>query len=71
MATDAVVGYRKRFKYDLLQRTYSLFAVAFGFTKEQVRDAMERLEELGVIWRELRHITTPKGQKLGMSCTLP
>lgn len=54
--TGAVLGYKKRFKADLLQRSYDSFAKQFGFTKRQVSDAIKRLEKKGLIRREFRTI---------------
>lgn len=47
---------RKRFKADLLQRSYESFAEQFGFTKRQVKDALKRLEDAGLIEKEFRNI---------------
>jgi hypothetical protein len=58
-----VIGYRKKFKADKLQRSYGAFAEQFGFTKIQVRNALERLEELGLIDRDFRTFVS-NGTKL-------
>ncbi|OQP07586.1 DnaD domain protein [Geobacillus sp. 46C-IIa] len=55
-ATGRIKEVRKRFKADLLQRSYDSFAEQFGFTKRQVRDAIKRLEDKGLIRREFRNI---------------
>ena len=52
-----LVGYRKRFKADLLQRNYAQFADEFGLTKRDVTNAITALEKLGVIKRVFRTIT--------------
>lgn len=60
-ATGQLIGYRKRFKDDLLQRSYDSFAEQFGENKRAVRDAIARLEALGVIRRDLRTVVTASG----------
>ena len=52
--TGKVTGIKKRFKADLLQRSYDSFAEQFGLTKRQVKEAIDRLCAHGVIWREFR-----------------
>jgi DnaD/phage-associated family protein len=54
--TGRIKEVRKRFKADLLQRSYESFAEQFGFTKRQVKDALKRLEDAGLIVREFRDI---------------
>lgn len=61
--TGEVVGIRKKFKADLLQRSYDQFANHFGYTKAQVKSAVVRLENLGVIRRVFRTLEVG-GQKL-------
>lgn len=56
--TGQTIGMKKRFKADYLQRSYASFAEQFGFTKIQVRDALERLEKAGVLTRHFRTIET-------------
>lgn len=51
-----VIGYKKKFKADLLQRSYDSFAEQFGFTKRQASDAIKRLEDAGLLEREFRNI---------------
>lgn len=63
-STGKVVGYRKKFKADKLQRSYSQFSEMFGLTKNQVRDALKRLENAGLITIEFRHVTTKVGTKV-------
>lgn len=57
-------GMKKRFKADMLQRSYDSFVEQFGFTKRQVRDACQRLENIGVITRHFRTINV-NGTKMG------
>jgi hypothetical protein len=62
--TGKVTGYRKKFEADKLQRSYSAFANLYGYTKNQIREAIDVLEELGVVSTEFRHPVI-NGQKLG------
>ena len=55
--TGLIKGIKKKFKADLLQRSYSSFSDQFGLTKIQVRDALDRLENFGVIKKHFRTIT--------------
>ena len=48
----------KRFKADLLQMSYKHLLNKFGLTKDQSRRAIERLEKLGLIKRQLRNVET-------------
>jgi hypothetical protein len=61
-ATGEVLRQRKKFKADMLQRNYQAFAAQFGFTKRQVREALGRLAQIGVIRKEFRHLDTPYGR---------
>lgn len=51
-----ILGYKKKFKADLLQRSYDSFAEQFGLSKRQASDAIKRLEGLGLLEREFRNI---------------
>jgi DnaD/phage-associated family protein len=62
--TGLVTGYRKKFAADKLQRSYGAFADAYGYTKDQVKDALARLEVAKIIDLDFRHPTI-NGQKLG------
>lgn len=55
-STGQLIGVKKRFKADLLQRTYDSFSDQFGITKRQAKDAIFRLEEAGYIKRHFRTI---------------
>lgn len=57
--TGEVLGVYKKFKADLLQRSYESFAEWLGVSKRQVKEAMDRLCEKGVIFREFRSVNTP------------
>ncbi len=62
--TGEILSVEKRFKADTLQRDYESFAQQFGLGKRQVREAIIRLEEIGLIRRDLRTIETG-GSKIG------
>jgi hypothetical protein len=64
-ATGEVIGYKRKFKADKLQRSYQSFTDQFGLTKRQVRDACKRLSDLGLITLDFRTIQTAGGAKLG------
>ena len=63
-ATGQVVGYKKKFRADKLQRSYDQLASQFGYSKNQVRRALKRLEEQGLITIEFRNIATHTGLAL-------
>lgn len=62
--TGQLIGYKKRFKADKLQKSASGLAGTFGFSKKQVLDALTYLKKEGFIQIELRSITTDDGMKL-------
>lgn len=62
--TGRLIGYKKRFKADKLQKSANGLAETFGFTKKQVLDALTYLKKSGYIQIELRNITTGDGMKL-------
>lgn len=53
--TGYVIGYKKRFKEDYLQKSYQQLADLFGETKRSVKAAMDTLESIGVITRIWRN----------------
>ena len=55
--TGQIIGYKKRFSKDLLQRSYSYIADQFGCSAGQAKDAIVFLEQLGVIKRVFRDMT--------------
>ncbi len=59
--TGLPLGNKKKFKADLLQKSYQEYANLFGLTKLQVVRSIERLEKLGLIRRVLRNVTIPSG----------
>lgn len=56
--TGEFLGYKKRFKQDLLQKSRKGFEKTFGLTKDQTYTALKFLEEIGVIKNHLRHVET-------------
>ena len=44
-----VLGLRKKYAKDLLQRSYNSYAEQYGFTKRQAREAIKYLERKGLI----------------------
>lgn len=54
--TGEVIAYRKRFKADLLQRSYADLAQQFGISKREATNAAVALEKIGVVRRHLRTI---------------
>lgn len=50
------LGLRKKIKADLLQRSYAQITEIFGFSKKEARCALELLERIGVIYRDLRTV---------------
>lgn len=62
-ATGDLMGYRKRFRGDKLQRSYQAFADQFGFGKRETADALKRLRDAGLITLELRTIEALDGLK--------
>lgn len=62
--TGSLIGLKKKFKRDMLQRSIQSFAKQLGVSRRQVSDALRRLSEKKLIIKELREISTPMG-KLG------
>lgn len=63
--TGKLIEYRKKFKADKLQRGYDGFSDMFGYSHEQVKDALKYLEAKGIIELEFRTIESSGGTKLG------
>lgn len=59
-----IIGWRKKFKGDLLQKTYQQYADLFGESKRTVKAALDRLENLGVIKKEFRDVECENGVTL-------
>lgn len=56
--TGCVVGYKKKFSADLLQRSYGELSKKFGISKKVATEVISFLVKLGVITREFRTIHT-------------
>lgn len=59
-----LVKFEKRFKADLLQRSYRQIEQRFGVTKKQARSALDYLCSIGVIRKHLRNEMTVEGMPL-------
>lgn len=53
-----IIGYKKKFKSDLLQKSYNDLEDLFGLTKDQIKKSLQRLEQLNLIKRIFRHINS-------------
>jgi DnaD/phage-associated family protein len=53
-----IVGARTKFKGDMLQKSYQAFADTYGFTKRQVKDAIDFNVEHHLLIREFRTISS-------------
>lgn len=53
-SSGQIIGYQKKFRDDLLQRSYTQIAEQFGCSSGQAKDAIVFLEEMGVVRREFR-----------------
>lgn len=56
---------KRKFKSDQLQKYISDFTGEFGYSYHQVSRALARLEDAGLITKELRNIPLPTGRNLG------
>ena len=63
-ATGNTIGYRKRFKSDLFQKTYEQYAEFYGETKRSIKAALDKLEEMEVIRKVFREIKLANGAKI-------
>jgi len=54
--TGVPEGHKKKFRADKLQRAYGAFADYYGYSKNQVRDALRHLEEMKLIDLDFRNI---------------
>ena len=61
--TGQLTGMRKKFREDLLQRSYQDISTQFGISKWQAKAAVIALEELGVVKRVFRNLNL-KGQAI-------
>ncbi len=62
-AEDAV-RYERRFRADKLQKSYQQLSNALGFSRQQVRSAIDRLEGGGYITKEIRSFPSKEGVML-------
>ncbi|UXH43279.1 DnaD domain protein [Rossellomorea vietnamensis] len=53
-----ITGARTKFKGDMLQKSYQAFADTYGFTKRQVKDAIDFLVDQHLLIREFRTISS-------------
>lgn len=60
--TGQLLGFKKKFAADMLQRSLSSFAEQFGVNKRQVADALKRLEDAGLIIKKIRTIQASQGR---------
>ena len=58
-----IIGMRKKFKEEYLQRSYAQMAENFGLSKRQATEAVKALEEMGIIKRIFKTISV-RGQTL-------
>ena len=56
-SSGQLIGFKKRFKSDALQRSYKQLADKFGISEREVTNAVVFLERMGLIKREFRTIT--------------
>lgn len=59
--TGEFVGWKSKFRGDMLQRSYDQLSDRLGITKIQAKNAIDYLIEAGVLKREFRTITTNRG----------
>lgn len=55
--TGQIIAVRKKFKADLLQRSYQQLSEQFGISKKEATNAIVFLEKLGVVKRVFRTVT--------------
>ncbi len=63
-ASGHIIGWRKRFRGDHLQKTYEQYSEFYGESKRSIKAALDRLEELRVIKKIFRDITLSNGTKV-------
>lgn len=59
--TGETIGYKQKFKADKLQKNYQEYSNLFGYSKTQVKRAIDNLIRLKLITREFRNIHTKTG----------
>jgi len=55
------IGHKKKFRADMLQRSYESFSTQFGFKKSTIQAAFKNLRSLGLVRTELRTIIIGSG----------
>ena len=55
--TGKVIGWRRKFKADILQKSYQDLSDSLGFTKRQVSENVRWLESKGILSVQLRHFS--------------
>ncbi|GAA0181012.1 hypothetical protein SH2C18_36060 [Clostridium sediminicola] len=60
--TGRLIGYKKKFKADKLQKSYQSLGKNFGLTKGQAKSACKFLNDRGLINIEFRNVPTMSGQ---------
>ncbi|MCM1244697.1 MAG: DUF6017 domain-containing protein [Roseburia sp.] len=55
---------KKKFRDDLLYKSYEQLCEEFGESKRVIRDVLKRLEDIGVIKRHFRTVTAKSGMKM-------
>ncbi|WP_455257409.1 DUF6017 domain-containing protein [Peptoniphilus asaccharolyticus] len=63
-ATGKIIGYRKKFKMELLQKNYQELSEKLNLTKREVQSAIVFLEKIGVLSRVFKTITTKTYTKI-------
>ena len=66
-ATGQVIGYRKRFRDDVLQKSYTQLADKYGEGKSAVKRALDVLEALDIVrreWRTIHHETMNRMEQM-------
>jgi len=63
-ASGQQVGWNRKFKADLLQRSYEAYVVLMGSTLKQVKAAFRLLEELTLLRLHFRHIKASEGKPM-------
>jgi uncharacterized phage protein (TIGR02220 family) len=60
--TGQLAAVKKKFKGDLLQKSYKQLTEQFGFSEKQIREALKRLEEKGVLSRVFKTVDSSMGK---------
>ncbi len=56
-----IIEYKQKFRADKLQKSYGEYAALFGYSKRQVKRAIDNLVDLSLLNREFRNIRTKSG----------